>query len=92
MFEQHTVQIDPGDSVFLYTDGVTEAMDEQGQEFGTGRLLRVLNEARVMLDDARGAPAGPLLDAIERALQRYVGETPQADDVTIVAVWRKVIP
>jgi sigma-B regulation protein RsbU (phosphoserine phosphatase) len=80
-FEQRAVQIDPGDSVFLYTDGVTDAMDAQGREFGTERMLRLLNQQR-------RAPAGPMLDAIEGALHRYVGETPQADDVTLVAVSR----
>ena len=84
-FEQRIVQIDPGDSVFLYTDGVTEAMDAQGQAFDTVRLLRVL-------DEQDHAPAGQLLDAIEQALRKYVGETPQADDVTLVAVSRALGP
>jgi sigma-B regulation protein RsbU (phosphoserine phosphatase) len=78
-FEQRTVQIDPGDSVFLYTDGVTDALNAQGQEFGEQRLLR-------LLDEHRHAAAGQMIDAIASALHRHVGETPRADDVTIVAV------
>ena len=49
------------------------------------RLLRVL-------DEQDHAPAGQLLDAIEQALRKYVGETPQADDVTLVAVSRALGP
>jgi sigma-B regulation protein RsbU (phosphoserine phosphatase) len=81
-FEQRTVQIAPGDAVFLYTDGVTDAVGIDGQEYGIVRLLR-------LLDEESRAPAGQLLDAIERALHRYVGETSQADDVTIVALSRE---
>jgi sigma-B regulation protein RsbU (phosphoserine phosphatase) len=80
-FEQRTIQIDPGDSVFLYTDGVTDAMGADGQEFGADRLL-------CMLEEQGRAPAGQMLDAIESALHGHVGDTPQADDVTIVAVSR----
>jgi sigma-B regulation protein RsbU (phosphoserine phosphatase) len=80
-FEQRTIQIDPGDSVFLYTDGVTDAIGADGQEFGTDRMLRVLDKARHMA-------AAQMLDALEQALHGYIGETSRADDVTIVAVSR----
>jgi sigma-B regulation protein RsbU (phosphoserine phosphatase) len=78
-FEQRTVRIDLGDAVFLYTDGVTDALDAQGQEFGEQRLLSLLHEHR-------RAAAEQLLDAIAGALHQHVGETPRADDVTLMAV------
>jgi sigma-B regulation protein RsbU (phosphoserine phosphatase) len=80
-FEQRTVQIDPGDSVLFYTDGVTEAMDAQERLFGTERLLGMLREER-------NARAAQMLDALESALHGHVGETSRADDVTVVAVSR----
>jgi sigma-B regulation protein RsbU (phosphoserine phosphatase) len=80
-FEQRTVQLRPGDLVFLYTDGVTDAMDTEGQQFGTDRLLRVL-------EDERYATAAQMVGALERALRRYVSDSSPADDVTVVAVSR----
>jgi sigma-B regulation protein RsbU (phosphoserine phosphatase) len=77
-FEQRSVQIQVGDMVLFYTDGITEAVDAQNQEFGIPRLLRVLENAQ---------PAH-VIDAIEAALHAYVGDTPPFDDMTIVALRR----
>jgi phosphoserine phosphatase RsbU/P len=43
-FEAETIQLSPGDRVLLYTDGVTEAHDRDGEEFGDSRLLEVLQD------------------------------------------------
>jgi phosphoserine phosphatase RsbU/P len=45
-FESDTVQLAPGDRVLLFTDGVTEAHDADGDEFGDARLLSILQECR----------------------------------------------
>jgi sigma-B regulation protein RsbU (phosphoserine phosphatase) len=82
-FEQRSVRLGPGDLVFLYTDGVTDATDAQGQQFGTGRLRRVLGQGS-------RATATQVLGALERALNGHVGETARADDVTVVALSRLV--
>jgi sigma-B regulation protein RsbU (phosphoserine phosphatase) len=80
-FEQHTVQLEHGDCVLLYTDGVTEAMDAQEQVFGDERLRRVLLAQR-------HAPVADVIGALEGALQGYVGDSLPFDDITIVAVRR----
>ena len=71
-----TVTLQPGDVLVIYTDGVTEANDAQGNEFGEGRLLQVVREHRA-------ASPAQLLAAIQSAVQEFsVGE--QFDDLTLV--------
>ncbi|MBK7218244.1 MAG: SpoIIE family protein phosphatase [Candidatus Promineofilum sp.] len=71
----------PGDILLLYTDGITEAMDAAGNLFGKDRLVEAVRHATP-------ATARHLIDAILAAVRAYVGDTPQADDLTIVTVKR----
>jgi sigma-B regulation protein RsbU (phosphoserine phosphatase) len=77
VFEGHTVQLNSGDFLLLYTDGVTEAPDAQGQEFGAGRLRQVIF-------DHRSAPAAALMEALNQA----VGSLAPFDDITVVVARR----
>jgi serine phosphatase RsbU (regulator of sigma subunit) len=70
------VQLAAGDALVMYTDGVTEAEDGSGEEFGISRLA---NEIRRHAD----APASALLDHIVSAVRRF-SEGEQADDITLV--------
>jgi serine phosphatase RsbU (regulator of sigma subunit) len=70
------VQLAPGDTLVLYTDGVTEAAGADGEEFGESRLLEVLRSHYAM-------PVQPLLEAVETAVQQFSGGE-QADDITVV--------
>jgi len=70
------VQLSPGDTLVLYTDGVTEASRADGEEFGTGRLLETLRAHDHL-------PVQSLLQAIVAAVQQFtIGE--QQDDITLV--------
>jgi sigma-B regulation protein RsbU (phosphoserine phosphatase) len=80
-FEQRTVQLHHGDLVLLYTDGVTEATNAQGEEFGEERL-------RGTLHSKRQAPAAETVVALEQAVAKFVGATSAFDDITIAAVRR----
>ena len=80
-FEQRTVRLNAGDFVFLYTDGVTEALDSQRREFGEERLQRVIL-------DKRHAPAAEMVAGLEQALREFVGASSPADDITVVAAKR----
>ena len=71
--------LNPGDSVFVYTDGVPEAHNRDGQMFGTERLERVLNQ------DGDAAPE-KLIENVRIALDDFVQNAPQFDDVTMLAV------
>jgi sigma-B regulation protein RsbU (phosphoserine phosphatase) len=68
------------DDVFVFcTDGVFEANDALGREFGAERLLQVVNETRTRT-------AREIVDAIFAAVQEFRGETPPNDDMTAVAL------
>ena len=67
----------PGDRVFLYTDGVTEATDAHNQLYGEDRLLSFMNGNAAMTADA-------LLPALKENIDEFVGEAPQFDDITMV--------
>jgi serine phosphatase RsbU (regulator of sigma subunit) len=80
--EQRTVRFDPGDSVCLYTDGITDALDKRERGFGVQRLREVLVRRR-------DAPVDSLVEAIDRELEAYVGDLAPFDDVTMVVVRRQ---
>lgn len=69
----------PGDILFLYTDGVTEATDANGQLFGEERLLELINS--IEITDMRS-----LCDLVKQSVDAFVGEAPQFDDITMVAL------
>ncbi len=77
VFRENEFKLDPGDSFFVYTDGVTEATDKDNNMFGEGRLTEVLNN---------NADADPevLLPAVKSAIDEFVGDAPQFDDITMV--------
>lgn len=80
-FEQRSVQLQAGDFVLLYTDGVTEAMDAQRREFGEDRLMRLLREhGQVGVED--------LAAALDRALIEHAGASAPNDDITFVIARR----
>lgn len=81
-FHEHSLLLGPGDLLLVYSDGVTEAFDVEGREFGEERLVAVF---------AEHAAAG--VDAVARALDRALAEhlvgTEPGDDVTVVLLQRR---
>lgn len=75
--EDHA-DLHPGDTLVIYSDGVTEAADDHGQEFGEERLAQVLR-------DNRQAPAEAVVRAVGEAVSRFSGGA-RSDDVTVVAI------
>jgi sigma-B regulation protein RsbU (phosphoserine phosphatase) len=63
----------------LYTDGVTEALDVNGLEFGISRLIEA-----VQVSSPDGAPA--ILSRVTSDLKAFVGNYPQNDDITLIAI------
>lgn len=80
-FEQHTAHLDPGDALILYTDGILDALNARGQEFGDARLQRVCAQHR---DET----AAQLVAALRDEVLTFVGDQPLADDCTVVIVKR----
>ena len=80
-WEQATAQIDPGDTLVLYSDGVTDAENVEGACFGHERL-------KTRAGAYPGSLAGDVLDALLAAVQAFAGEAVQPDDVTLMVVTR----
>ena len=80
-WKQETTIIKPGDTLVLYTDGVTEAQNAQEQSFGEEQLLA---SARAHL----GKSAGKLRDALLEDVQKFVGDAPKFDDITLMVIVR----
>ena len=78
-YRQNELQLTPGDQIFLYTDGVTEATDKNNQFYGEERLLETVNRNIVM--DTR-----KLCEAVKSDVDQFVGEAPQFDDITMLSV------
>jgi serine phosphatase RsbU (regulator of sigma subunit) len=79
-FSAAQTEIAPGETLLLYTDGVTEAFDGETQEYGQARL------AEVACRPANSVHA--LLDCIEADVFEFMGATEQADDITLLALYR----
>ena len=73
------IELEPGDTFFLYTDGVTEAMNEAGEEFGESALAKVLGECV-------GASAEDVRRHVVKAVKAHAGDAPQSDDITCLAL------
>ena len=78
-YQQHSMQLEEGDIVFFYTDGVTEAMDEAGNQFGDDTLLDVLRRAA-------GADPEDMTRQVVDAVHEHAGGAPQSDDLTCLAL------
>lgn len=77
-FGTATVTLEPGDLLLLYTDGVTEAMNPQDEEFGPQRVAELLRQDPYQ-------PAQELIRRLRYQLSEFTGNQPLADDTTIVA-------
>ena len=75
-FPEHELQLDSGDMLLLYTDGVSEAVDVEGDEFGVGRLLGALTEAEASGVEAR-------VSHLRTALAEWGKGARQRDDITL---------
>ena len=76
-YKKTEIQLSPGDSIYLYTDGVTEATDANEQLYGEERLTSLLNS----LDNTE---VQYICEAVKRDIDRFVGDAPQFDDITMV--------
>lgn len=78
-YECERIRLAPGDSLFLYTDGVTEAMNRADELFSEERMADVLSDSA---DIEIKAAIEKLMDAIAR----FSGDTPQSDDITMMMI------
>lgn len=74
-----SVQLEPGDGFVVYTDGITEALNEKGDEWGLDNLLKLIKT------ESPESPAA-LMKAVKTSIARYVGARQQYDDMTLLAL------
>jgi phosphoserine phosphatase RsbU/P len=80
-YEQDRIRMEPGDFLLLYTDGVTDAVNDQDEAFGINRLEKVVQ-------DCPSCPVNEIVTAIEDALTHHVGSSVPYDDITFVVLKR----
>lgn len=80
-YEEETVALGNGDLLIIFSDGITEATNVDGEQFGDDRLAAVIRRHR-------NEPAADILEAVINAAHAHSGKTPQADDMTLVVLKR----
>ncbi len=79
-YEEESITLDPGDTLVLFSDGVSDAEDPSGEQFGEDRLRAVLVDGA-----ARLTPEG-VLDRVLHATREFAKDQPPADDITVLVV------
>lgn len=78
-YRKNEVQLAPGDTLFLYTDGVTEATSAETELYGEDRL-------KAVLDKSEADTSEQLCSAVIDDVNAFVGEAPQFDDITMLCL------
>jgi sigma-B regulation protein RsbU (phosphoserine phosphatase) len=79
VYEQETIQMESGDLLVAYTDGVTEARNADDQEFGEANLQEII-------DSSAHVPANELSERIVESVREWCGDVPPHDDLTLVVM------
>ncbi len=80
-YTDYTLQLESGDALFIYTDGVLEAIDQNTSIYGTERLLAQLNHGGHQ-------PLDHLLHGVKEDVDHFAGTVEQFDDITMLAIRR----
>ncbi|HXD08798.1 MAG TPA: PP2C family protein-serine/threonine phosphatase, partial [Anaerolineales bacterium] len=78
---ESTIQLESGDNIFFYTDGLTESFNNEGEFYGEERLTDSILTSQY-------ASAHELMDAVEKSLLDFVQDMPPADDLTMLVLRR----
>ncbi|MEO5340416.1 MAG: SpoIIE family protein phosphatase [Magnetococcus sp. MYC-9] len=78
-YQERSLQLSAHDTLFFFTDGVTEAFDGAGHAFGEERLMRVLGESCLL-------EPRELVERVDHALRRFIAGAEQSDDITCLAL------
>ena len=76
-YTEHSVTLSKGDSIFVYSDGVTEATDANDQLFGEERLMQAMQSTKEL-----NVP--DTLTAMRKSIDEFVGDAEQFDDITML--------
>ncbi len=78
-YKDAKVKLEPGDTIVLYTDGVTEMVNDQKIQFGSDRLKENLRKFE-------GLPPSEIVQRLDKKLESFKGEAPQADDICLFVI------
>jgi sigma-B regulation protein RsbU (phosphoserine phosphatase) len=81
-FKNESLQLEKGDTLVTYTDGVTEAENIDHQQFGESRLEETLA-------GLKGATSEAIVTAVNAKVKEFAGEAPQSDDITLLVIRRQ---
>ena len=81
-FTEDTLQLEKGDTLLLFTDGVTEAIDKDEKDYGDERLRKLLGQCSKL-------SCQEIVDKVKADVKAFVGEAEQSDDITLLALKRK---
>ncbi len=76
-YTQEKIQLNTGDRIFLYTDGITEAINENEEFFGDSRLIDVIN-------NEKQSNINEVLSSVKKKVDIFVGDLDQFDDITML--------
>jgi sigma-B regulation protein RsbU (phosphoserine phosphatase) len=78
-YEEASIDLKPGDVLLVFTDGVTEALNTQDEEFGDERLKALIRRIAHL-------PVNEIKTRISQELRSWIGDAPQHDDLTFVVM------
>jgi phosphoserine phosphatase RsbU/P len=78
-YEEERIQLVPGDLLVMFSDGISEALNKAGEEFGDDRILACVKAAA-------HCDAGEVLEALVRTVNAFAADTVQSDDMTAVVL------
>ena len=81
-YPKETLTLGVGDTLFMYTDGVNEAMNEANEEYGDDRMM-------AFLGTQKGQGCRAIIDNQLADVKAFVGNAPQSDDITMLTLTRK---
>ena len=76
-YQEGIIKLEPGDKIFLYTDGVPEASDDSKNQFGMESLQRALRESKAKKPE-------DIIQEVNDRIESFVGDAPQFDDITML--------
>ena len=77
-YKEYVLQFEPGDRLFVYTDGIPEAINANEEQYGTDRLVEILNKT------ARESSMEEALPAVRKDISDFAGDAEQFDDITML--------
>lgn len=81
-FDEGSVSLKPGDTLLIFSDGITEAMNSNEDEFGDEKLIRLIKENL-------NEPAERIIEIVFQEVKNFTGNIPQSDDMTLVILKRE---